>query len=248
MVNSSSGWRLKQAFSEHDFVEFLERRGVLVDLGAQHRSFPGVDQERGEHAGITIGANIALLLGLPDAGFDRLGPLGEDRGETLADELAVVRQLRPEIADQAAPGIAALCHIGGHRGEVATQPLVRPDLGVFEYAQGGAGALLPIAVEHGRAERLLAREMIVERTLGNAGALGDPLPPAAVEAATVEDLDARIEEPLAHIWSRHRADMTSRLTVVKRCRCRSRQRKQRVYRMNLERSAFWASAPTLSRT
>src|SRR4029077_8905137 len=88
--------------------------------------------------------------------------------------------------------------------------------------QGRAGALLPIAVEHGRAERLLAREMIVERTLGNARGLGDLLHPAAIEATTVEDLDARIEQPLAHIRSRHRTDMTSRLVTVKRRRGRSR--------------------------
>src|ERR1700737_303480 len=209
------GGRSKQ-FSEHDFVELLERHGVLVDLGAQHCSFPGVDQERGDHTGITIGANATLLLGLPDAGFDRPGPPGEDCGETLADELAVVGELRPEIADQAAPGIAALRHIGGHRREVAAQPLARPNLAVFEYAQGGTGALLPIAVERCRAKRLLAREMIVERTLGNACGVGDLLHPAAVEAAAVEDLDARVEEFFAHIRSYHRLDMTSRLALVNR--------------------------------
>ena len=50
------------------------------------------------------------------------------------------------------------------------------------------------------------------------GGVGDLLHPTAVEAAAVEDLDARVEEFFAHIRFRHRADMTSRLVAVKRRR------------------------------
>src|SRR5439155_10316348 len=137
---------------EHDFVEFLEWRGRLVDLGAQHRTLPGIDQERGEDAGSAIHTDFAFLLCLPEAGFYRASPSGEDRGETLADELALVRELGPEIADQAAPGKIALCHISGHRREVAAQTLGWPNIAVFEDAQGRIGALLPVTVEHCSAE------------------------------------------------------------------------------------------------
>src|SRR6266404_9147977 len=128
----------RKQFPEYDLMEFFKGRAVLFDFGAEHRALPGVDQKGRDNRRVTIRADLAFPLSFSNAGLDGFGPSGEHCSEAAAHELALIRELRTQIADQAAAGIGALRHVRGHCSKIAAEPFARPNIRLHEQAQQGA--------------------------------------------------------------------------------------------------------------
>src|SRR5215510_8737910 len=198
-----SSSRLLEDGGEGDVFEALKRFRAARDLHAQDRPLPGGEKEFREVVGRKGRGNLARGLRLGDAGRKRSTPFGKDRGEPLAQHVALRGGLQAEIPDQAAAGEIIRRQPFGDEIEIAPQALTRRKELVAQRLRHQAFDVVEIAVEHLAGEDFLRAEMIGERALGCLR-LGYDVAHAGADVALAEhDLEAGVEDVVTQRWFRH---------------------------------------------
>jgi len=207
---------------ERHFQEGFERRPALLDLRAEDRALPGVDEEGCGRLCGNVRLQIARALRLLDHARQREGPILEGGGYALANRGTLVGKLGAEISQQTARR-AWILRQSDHGLEIAADARHGREADVREDrpALGGSERIL---LDDRRPEILLAGEMVVERPLGNAGRFRDVLHGGRVEAPAVQGLEAGGQNLVAEIRLGHGGNMTGHLDIVNDFDARSRRR------------------------
>src|ERR1700749_868483 len=160
-----------QEFAESEFHEALESAAIAFDACAQQGAFVSVEQKGGEFGRGEGFGHSALFLRFGDGGLYVLGPAFVEAAQAVADDFTLIGKFGAEVAENAPalePGV------GAHRAQplvMSAQPLDRRNRLVRQkLAAAHVGA---VAVDNLGAERLLALEVVVERSLRSARPIGD---------------------------------------------------------------------------
>ncbi len=126
----------------------------------------------------------------------------------------MIGHFRSQIADEAAWPILELARHDIELVKIGLQTKNWRYFLVLKHLQGVRRSL-PVTFQRFDAERFLALEMVVKRTLGNAGRLGDILHARCIESPLMQHFQSCSKDRFFETLSRHRFNMTDRLSEVK---------------------------------
>src|SRR5581483_11197420 len=185
---------LTQESGQHKALEAVEGRPATFDLGPHDRPFERVDQRDGKLPWILSGRQFPFLLRFPQACSECRRPIAIDRRKLAPHLLARRRDLQGHVPDQAADRVTAALVKLGKPGEIPRDARQGRRPALIQNGPILGDNRLPIFRQYGDGEGFLAVEVIVERTLGDAGCRGNLLHARGVEAAGAHKLSPFFQE------------------------------------------------------
>jgi hypothetical protein len=199
-----------QQLVEGEFHKPIERLATSFDPGAEQGALIRIEQKGRQFARFGFARDLTFCLCLGDGRFDVLRPLPVQLAKAFPDRLALIGQFRAEAAENAVPREMRIREQPGDPVEMTPQTLQWWHAGI---GQNLSSRLIgTVALDDLEAERLLAFEIVVERTLRHPRGVGDVLHADGVEAPLNQALEACLNDLFAGVRSRHRfSNMTGHL-------------------------------------